>query len=511
MQIAPQPGLQTDVLSSPADIVICGGAAGSGKTAVLLLDAARWHFLPGYGAVIFRRTFPEIVAHGGLWEQSEIFYTPLAGKPTQSPNPKWVFENGAQVSFSHLQYEKNLTAHQGAQYAFIGFDELTHFSRKEFIYLMSRNRSVCGIDPIIRCTCNPDPNSWVADFISWFIDQDTGYPILERSGMLRYFTNDNNVFVWGETKQEVIQKCPHIFGDTKFVESGIDPEKLIKSMTFIPGSIYENKILLDSNSSYLGNLMALDEEDKLRLLYGNWKASTDQKELFPLIKIKDIFSNILPEKAQDKLYITIDHARLGKDFATIFTWRGFKVIRIDILPISKTGDIVKVVMDIRRQHRPIPVSNIICDQDGIGVHDAIDCHVFQGGATAIKVDSDIHVDYKNRRVQNYFMLSEKIDNSQVSCDLSNCWLWEKDGEHLKQPVRVSSVKWGGATFTIQQLITDDLRTIRRHNSDKENRKMVTPKEQQKNALGGRSPDFGDNFMMRMSFEFISQPKYIKTN
>lgn len=41
--------------------------------------------------------------------------------------------------------------------------------------MLSRNRSICGVKPYVRATCNPDVDSWVADFISWWIDQETGY------------------------------------------------------------------------------------------------------------------------------------------------------------------------------------------------------------------------------------------------------------------------------------------------------------------------------------------------
>ena len=53
--------------------------------------------------------------------------------------------------------------------------------------MLSRNRSTCGVTPYVRATCNPDADSWVAKFIEWWIDQDTGYPIPERSGKLRWF------------------------------------------------------------------------------------------------------------------------------------------------------------------------------------------------------------------------------------------------------------------------------------------------------------------------------------
>jgi hypothetical protein len=48
----------------------------------------------------------------------------------------------------------------------IGFDELTHFSESQFFYMLSRNRSMCGVRPYVRATTNPDADSWVATFIA---------------------------------------------------------------------------------------------------------------------------------------------------------------------------------------------------------------------------------------------------------------------------------------------------------------------------------------------------------
>ena len=82
----------------------------------------------------------------------------------------------------------------------IGFDELTHFSRSQFLYMLSRNRSTCGVRPYMRATTNPDADSWVADFIAWWIDQDTGLAIPERSGVVRYFTTISDEVIWGDSR-----------------------------------------------------------------------------------------------------------------------------------------------------------------------------------------------------------------------------------------------------------------------------------------------------------------------
>ena len=54
------------------------------------------------------------------------------------------------------------------------------------------------------------------------------------------------------------------FLDPMIIASGVDKEYFIKSVTFIGGSIYDNKELLKSNPEYLGNLNAQEEEEKLR-------------------------------------------------------------------------------------------------------------------------------------------------------------------------------------------------------------------------------------------------------
>ncbi|WP_338149906.1 terminase large subunit domain-containing protein [Sinorhizobium meliloti] len=62
---------------------------------------------------------------------------------------------------------------------------MTHFSASSSRYMVSRKRSMSGVGPYTRATCNPDADSWVAELISWWIDQDTGLPIPERAGVLR--------------------------------------------------------------------------------------------------------------------------------------------------------------------------------------------------------------------------------------------------------------------------------------------------------------------------------------
>ena len=71
--------------------------------------------------------------------------------------------------------------------------------------MVSRNRSTCGVRPYIRATCNPDADSWVADFLSWWIDPVSGHPIPERAGVLRYFVRVGEKIVWADRPEELME------------------------------------------------------------------------------------------------------------------------------------------------------------------------------------------------------------------------------------------------------------------------------------------------------------------
>ncbi len=285
--LKPQEGPQETFLSTSADIAIYGGAAGGGKTYALLLEAARHTNNPKFGAVIFRRQSIQITQEGGLWDSSYEVYGGIKGTvPKTSPRYHWKFKSGARVGFAHIDGDKDLGKWQGSQIALIGFDELTHFTKKQFFYMMSRNRSASGIEPYIRATCNPDADSWVADFISWWIDQDTGYPISDCSGVIRYMVHINDIISWFDTEDEGIAFAK---------QSGLDQykaKKSVKSVTFIASTLQDNKILMENDPGYLANLLALTEVEKERLLNGNWKIKPSAGSYFKRTQIGDILTSI---------------------------------------------------------------------------------------------------------------------------------------------------------------------------------------------------------------------------
>lgn len=255
-QIRLQEGPQEEFGSSPADIVIYGGAAGGGKSFGLVFEAGRNADVPGYHGIIFRRTSPQLTGGGSVWEESSKIYPYLGGVPKEH-KLTWKFPENSSIEFSHLQHNKDKHSHQSKQYAFIGFDELTQFTEDQFWYLFSRNRSTCGVQPYIRAATNPDPDSWVRDFIGWWINEETGYPIKERSGMLRWFVRDGDRVVWG-TKEELLEKYP-------------DQDKhRVTSVTFIAAKLQDNPALTEADPQYMSRLLALPRVEREQLLHGNW-------------------------------------------------------------------------------------------------------------------------------------------------------------------------------------------------------------------------------------------------
>lgn len=496
MEIKPQDGFQMKFLSSPADIVIGGGAAGCGKTFAEIIEPLRNKDTKGFGAVFFRRTVPQIKNIGGLWDEASKIYPLFNGKPNNA-DLTWTFPSGALIKFNHLEHEKNIYDHQGAQYPLIIFDELTHFTKRMFIYLLSRNRSICGIKPYIRATCNPDPDSWVLELIQWWINEDTGYPIPERDGKIRYFTIDKGEYIWGETKEEVKEKASYLFDKDEFKDINID--ELIKSITFIHGTIYGNKKLLETNPSYLSNLMAQEDDEKLRLLEGNWKVRMDELCLFDYSAVNDIFTNYFDE-SQEK-YITCDAARFGKDRAVIYTWKGWRVINTIVISKSDVHDLVKAI-EGQRQKFGISKSKVIIDQDGVGdgVVKTGGYLGFQGGSPALKdPDTRIKENYKNLKTQCFYRLADKVNRAELSMDIN------------KETVIIDNyydckMKYSGKVVDVRDIIKQQLRAIKRKDPDNEGKKMINSKDEQKVILNGNSPDFADTLMMRSYFDLVKITK-----
>lgn len=215
-------------------------------------------------------------------------YQGIRGAVPQMSLGRWKFcdKDGntiSSVKFAHIERDEELHKWQGSQICEIGFDELTHFSEKAFFYMLSRNRSTCGVTPFVRATCNPDADSWVAKFISWWINQDTGYPIPERSGKIRWFIRRNETLYWANTKEELWEQFNLVTERQK-----LEP----RSVTFIMSQLKDNQELLKVNPQYEANLMALSLVERERLLNGNWKIRAASGLYFKRTQLGEILERV---------------------------------------------------------------------------------------------------------------------------------------------------------------------------------------------------------------------------
>ncbi len=382
--LAPQEGPQTKFAETEADIAFYGGAAGGGKSYALLLEATRNVNVPGYGAVIFRRTYPEIKNEGGLWDTSMEIY-PLIGSTPKESGLEHLFPGGQAIRFAHMQHEKDKLGWQGSQIPFIGWDELTHFSKGQFFYMMSRNRSTCGVKPYMRATCNPSASSWVAEFIAWWIDQETGFPIPERDGKIRWFVRKGDEIRWADNILEARLLCA----------PGQEP----KTFTFISAKVTDNKILMEADPGYISNLHALPMFERMQLLKGNWKVRPTagmffQRQWFKIVEAAPVAGQVV--RYWDRA-ATEPTERTDPDWTV-----GVKML--------KAEDGLFYVLDIKRfRARPDGVRNAIvatASQDGEEVQQWLEQDPGQAGVAEIM--------YLTRALAGYQVYANKVTEKKIT-------------------------------------------------------------------------------------------------
>ena len=317
LKLKPQPGPQLAFHSSPADIVIFGGGAGGGKTWSLLVEPLRHIKTPNFRAGIFRRTRPQIKMDGGMWDEARDLYTPL--KPNINQAGLTVdFRWDSRISFNGLQYEHSKRRYDGAQFTLLAFDQLEEFTEDQFWYLATRVRSRTGIRPYTRATCNPEPDSWLAELLDWWIGQD-GYIIKKRCGKIRWLVREGEEIIWANNRESLVQRYP---------------DSMPHSLTFILATVYDNQELLAYDPSYISRLKMQHPLVYLRLhgegtgadnRGGNWKIRAGAGQLFNHDWFRVVDSP--PSRAQSTDVIFWDTAATERDAdpknepsATAYVW-----------------------------------------------------------------------------------------------------------------------------------------------------------------------------------------------
>ena len=214
---------QKRFIDSQESEVLFGGAAGGGKSYGQMVDALLFALTyPRSKQLVLRRTFAEL--------EKSLIRTALALYPKEvytfnSSSHTGKFKNGSVIDFGYCASENDVYQYQSAEYDIIRFDELTHFTEAQYIYLISRVRGANNYPKQIKSSTNPGGvgHSWVK---SRFIDAASpGVRFVGGDGM-------NRIFI------------PSLLDDNRFLREG-DPE-------------------------YKKRLLALPEREKKALLYGDW-------------------------------------------------------------------------------------------------------------------------------------------------------------------------------------------------------------------------------------------------
>lgn len=142
-----------------------GGAAGGGKSSALLMSALQYVDVPGYSAILFRRTFADLSLPGALMDRFRSWMANYDDVHWNANSYVATFPSGARISFGYLNNTNDYLRYKGSEFQFIGMDEVTEIRESDYRYLFSRLRrpntgELAKVPLRMRAASNPAPN-WV--------------------------------------------------------------------------------------------------------------------------------------------------------------------------------------------------------------------------------------------------------------------------------------------------------------------------------------------------------------
>lgn len=133
-----------------------GGSAGGGKSDALLMSALQYVDIPGYAAILFRRTYTDLSLPGALMDRAHSWLRSTDARWCER-DKTWLFPSGASITFGYLEHDNDVYRYQSSEFQFIGFDETTQFTENQYRYLFSRLRRLANVKiPLrVRAASNP--------------------------------------------------------------------------------------------------------------------------------------------------------------------------------------------------------------------------------------------------------------------------------------------------------------------------------------------------------------------
>ncbi|MEM9149309.1 MAG: terminase [Cyanobacteria bacterium P01_F01_bin.3] len=373
---------QGKLLTTTAQEVLYGGAAGSGKSDALLGYA----ILRGRRSLLLRREFTQL--RGLQTRLQEI----LGGRDRyRAGDQTWTLPRGNTLELGSCPNPGDETKYQGQPHSEILLDESAHFTEEQVDFLTGWLRDVDGGTCRLICASNPPLDSagaWMIERWKDWVDPSSPDPA------------EPNELRWYKRYR----------GSWRRVEEGANGAI---SRTFIPATLQDNPHLRDTD--YASRLENLPEQMRDALLRGNFMAAAANRAL-------QVIPNEWIRAAQSRweeptgpiTQIGIDPSRGGRDRCVIATRHGRTIDRLLVLPREECvsgGSIAARVLQIIGEG-PIPRVKV----DGIGVGASVVDHLqhYLGGYLVEDVQNASTAPgrpgkFTNRRASDYWNLRTRLD------------------------------------------------------------------------------------------------------
>lgn len=475
-------GSQTLAYLCKSDIIIYTGERGIGKSTMLLNKLLHFVDVPNYNALILRREYGDMEKAGGIVDASLRVYSQF-GKYLSS-SKMWSFPNNGKIGFNNYsnplnEFRENI---QGKENVHVGVDEITHMPEGHFNEVFSNLRNTIGIRPQIIGTCNPDPESWIKNLVSRYINEETGLHLKPLNGRELYFFQYGNTIkdtIWGLTRQEVYDNAKEYidpYWDDSMAKYGSVLD-MILSITVFDAKTSENDTLMSNGGvAYKGKLLKGSLEMKHRYAVNCWKR-LDKND--GLLSEKDMFNMFYnSERRTGERFASMDVGGEGNDKTVIFIWDGFHIENIYMTKSLNSVELEHWTKRILQQER-IDFRNFVYDAGGLGfslsgrfngalqfISNSKQKDIRDSNYNLIKIYSN----FKSQTIGAFLRHMKGIDGNG-DCDISiNTNILNKDffGETLMSHLLKESraIRWSNQKDGVLASITrDEVRKIIGHSAD----------------------------------------------